>query len=138
MNNNKLNIDAYTQSLIKTSGVEEPSKNFTKNVMGQILKDPSVKVSFITKDDKNSNLWLILSIVAMVIGYGIFYFIRNGFTFGTRLKTVEYPEFFKFFTEFFTNLFQELSLSPYILIALLGVVVLVVMDKTIVRYLYSI
>ena len=37
-----------------------------------------------------------------------------------------------------TNLFQELSLSPYILIALLGVVILVVMDKTIVRYLYSI
>jgi hypothetical protein len=138
MNNNKLNIDAYTQNLIKMSGVEEPSKNFTKNVMGQILKDPAVNVSFITKDDKNSNLWLILSIAIMVIGYSVFYIIKNGFSVSSKLKTVDSPEYFKFFTEFFTNLFQELSLSPYIFIALLGVVILVVMDKTIIRYLYSI
>ncbi len=134
MNDNKLNIDNYTRELVKKGGLEHPDANFTKNVMSRILKDPSVKLNFVSKDDKQSNIWLFISIGAMIIGYSLFYFIKNGFNF----SSVETPGFLKVFMGFFSNLFNELSLSPYILLAVIGVIVLVVLDKTIVRYLYSI
>ena len=138
MNNNKLNTDNYTRKLVNMGGLEQPGSDFTRNVMSQILKDPSVKVSFITKDDKQSNIWLFIAIGAMSIGYSIFYFIKNGFSFTSDAGSFVAPGYFKVFVDFFSNLFTELSLSPYIFIALIGVVVLVVLDKTIVRYLYSI
>jgi len=138
MNSNKLNIDSYTRELVKKGGVEQPSDNFTKNVMSQILKNPSVKLNFVSKDDKQSNIWLFISIGAMIIGYSLFYFIKNGFSFTSISETVETPIYFKVLADFFSNLFNELSLSPYILLAVIGVIVLVILDKTIVRYLYSI
>ena len=138
MNSNKLNIDSFTSKLVNKSGVEQPDANFTKNVMRQILKDPSVKVNFITKDDKQSNIWLLVAVGAMIVGYSIFYFIKNGFNIHQSVGSVQTPSYLKLFADFFNNLFVELSLSPYILLALIGVVVLVIMDKTIVRYLYSI
>lgn len=137
MNNNKLNIDEYTKKLVQLSEKEEPSKDFTKGVMNKILLNPEVKVNFITKDDKNSNIWLVISILTMVIGYSVFSFIKGGFTFDGN-SSYEVPGYLQTFIKFFSSLFQELSFSPYIFIALLGVVLLVLMDKTIIRFLYSI
>jgi hypothetical protein len=136
MNDNKLNIDNYTRELVKKGSLEQPNANFTKNVMSRILKDPSVNLNFVSKDDKQSNIWLFISIGAMILGYSLFYFIKNGFR--SDAGSIEVPGLFKLLTNFFSNLFNELSLSPYILLAVVGVVVLVVLDKTIVRYLYSI
>ncbi len=138
MNNNKLNIDDYTRELVKKGGVEQPDANFTKNVMSQILKDPSVKLNFVSKDDKQSNIWLIIAVGVMILGYSVYYFVANGFNFTSLTGSIETPAYFKVLTDFFSKLFNELSLSPYILLAVVGVVVLVVLDKTIVRYLYSI
>ena len=73
MNGNTLNTDGYTSKLIKIAGKEEPSADFTKNVMGKILKDPLVEVNFISKDDEKSNIWLFLSIGVMIVGYAIYY-----------------------------------------------------------------
>lgn len=138
MNNHKLNIDDYTKELISKSEVEQPGKDFTKNVMSRILKDPSVQVSFITKDDRNSNLWLIISIVIMFVGSFVFYFIKNGFSFNNIEESLKTPSIFTFFANFIAKFWNELSLSPYILLALIGVVFLVVIDRTIVKYIYSI
>ena len=138
MNNNKLDIDTYTSKLVNKGGLEQPDANFTKNVMSKILKDPSVNINFITKDDKQSNLWLFISVGIMIIGYLFFYFIKNGFNLSQSVSSVQMPGYLKVFMNFFENLLGELSLSPYIFLALIGVVILVIMDKTIVRYLYSI
>jgi len=138
MNNNKLNIDNYTRELVKKSGIEQPNANFTRNVMSQILKDPAVKLNFVSKEDKQSNMWLFIAIGAMILGYSVFYFVENGFSFSSLTGSIEKPGYFKVLAHFFSNLFNELSLSPYILLAVIGVIVLVVLDKTIVRYLYSI
>jgi len=134
MNNNKLNIDDYTRELISRVKEDQPGKDFTKNVMSRILKDPSVEVSFITKDDKESSLWLILSVAIMFVGSIAFYFFKNGFDF----SHIQKPTIFTFFADFFAKFWNEMSLSPYILIALVGVIFLVVIDRTIVKYLYSI
>jgi hypothetical protein len=138
MNNNKLNIDNYTRELVQKNGLEQPSANFTRNVMSQILKDPSIKLNFVSREDKQSNIWLFIAIGAMILGYSVYYFIKNGFSFTSLNETVETPIYLKVIADFFSNLFNELSLSPYILLAVIGVIVLVVLDKTIVRYLYSI
>ena len=138
MNSSKFDIDGYTKKLVNKGDVKQPGSDFTKNVMSQILKDPSLKISFITKDDKRSNIWLFISIGVMIIGYIIFFFIKNGFSFSQSADTFQTPSYLSVFAEFFSKLWNELSLSPYILLALIGVVVLVIMDRTIVKYLYSI
>ncbi len=138
MNNKKLNIDEYTKKLVRKGDINQPGPDFTKSVMGQILKDPKVQVSLFTADDKKSNWWLFISVGVMFIAYLIYYFIKNGFNINSGNGLLESFGFVKAFSDFFINLFSELSISPFILLALIGVVVLVILDKTIVRYLYSI
>jgi hypothetical protein len=138
MNNKKLNTDEFTKELISKGGIQQPNSNFTINVMSQILKDPALKVNFISKDDKNSNIWLVIVISIMIVGFSTFYFIKNGLNFSNISEGFQTPSYFQAFADFFSQFWNEISLSPYILIALIGVVILVVIDKTIVKYLYSI
>ncbi len=138
MNNNKLNTDEFTKNLISKGEIQQPGSDFTKNVMSRILKDPAIKLSFITNDDKRSNIWLAISMVIMAVGFFIFYFIKHGLDFSQVSDGFQTPPYLSAFTEFFSKFWSELSLSPYILIALFGVILLVIMDKTIVKYLYSI
>ncbi len=137
MNNHKINIDEYTRKLVQISGVKQPAPDFTKGVMGQILKSPEVSVSFVTKDDKKTNVWLFIAVGSMLIGYIAYFFIKNGFGTGSGFSGLKMPEFVNAFVAFFSELFNELSFSPFILLALLGIIILVIMDKTIVKYLYS-
>lgn len=138
MNNNKLNTDEFTKKLISKGEIQQPDSDFTKNVMSRILKDPAIKVSFITNDDKQSNIWLAISMCIMVVGFFIFYFIKHGLDFSQVSDGFQTPAYLSAFADFFSKFWNELSLSPYLLIALFGVILLVIMDKTIVKYLYSI
>ncbi len=137
MNNKKLNIDKYTEELVQSVGFQQPDADFTKNVMSQILKDPEVNIRFVTADDKSSNIWLILSMVVITFGFFIFYYIEYGLNFNKVAEGFKSSGYLKIFSGFFAELWAELTISPYILIALAGVILLVVIDKTIVKYLYS-
>lgn len=137
MNNNKLNIDKYTKDLVSKAEIQQPATDFTKNVMNQLLKDPEVKVSFITKDDKKSNIWLIISMVILVLGFGIYYFLEYGMNLVKITEGFKSSTYLKALLGFFSELWLELTVSPYILVALIGVVFLVIIDKTIVKYFYS-
>lgn len=138
MNNKKINTDDFTKELISKVEIQQPGPDFTKRVMNRILKDPSVKVNFITDDDRRSNIWLIISMSIMVIGFFLFYFIKYGLNFSLISKDFQGQVYLKAFTDFFSEFWNELSLSPYILIALIGVLFLVFIDKAIVKYLHSI
>ena len=138
MNNNKINTDEYTKELVSKGGIQQPSSNFTLNVMSKILKDPAIKISFISNDDKKSNIWLAISMGIMVLGFFIFYLLKYGFDFSPVTNGLKESAHLNAFSNFFSQFWNELSLSPYILLALIGVVFLVVIDKTIVKYLYSI
>lgn len=138
MNNKKLNIDEFTKGLIQKGEIQQPASDFTKNVMSKILKDPAVKVRFITSDDKRSDIWLIISVCTLVVGFFIYYILMHGFNFSQVSSEFQTPGFFKAFTMLFSKLWAEISLSPYILIAFVGILLLVIIDKTIVKYLYSI
>jgi len=138
MNNNKLNTDEFTKKLISKAEIQQPGSGFTKNVMSRILKDPAVKVHFITNDDKRSNIWLAISIGIMVVGFFIYYFIMHGLNFSQVSDGFQTPAYLSASADLFSKFWSELSLSPYLLIALFGVILIVIMDKTIVKYLYSI
>ena len=138
MNNKEINTDKFTKELISRAGIQEPNVDFTKNVMSKILKDPSIKISFITKDDNNSSLWLVISMSIMFVGLSAFYFIKNGYSLASVSEGLQKPSYVNVFTDLFSKFTNELSLSPYILIALIGVLILVIIDKTIIKYLYSI
>jgi hypothetical protein len=138
MNNNKLNTDKFTKELISKGSIQEPSSDFTKIVMSKILKDPVIKVSFFTKDDSRSNIWLAISISIMPFGFFIFYFLKYGLNFSQVASSINESSLVNAFSDFFLKLWNELSLTPYIFLALIGVLFLVILDKTIVKYLYSI
>jgi len=138
MRKRQLNNDNYIRELIKKNGKEKPSVDFTKNVMAQILKDPAVQFNFsYTKDEKESKAWLFLSVIAMFIGYIFFVLFKNDFNLTKGLEHSFSTKYLKVFFDFFAQLYNELSLSPYVLIGLAGVIVLILIDKTIVRYLHS-
>lgn len=137
MNNKKLNTDKYTQDLISKGGIQQPASDFTKDVMSKILKDPEVHVSFVTSDDRKSNIWLIISMAIMVVGFFVFYYFYYGLNVDKVTSGLKTTVNTSAFADFFSKLWTELTISPYILIALAGVVLLVVIDKTIVKYLYS-
>jgi hypothetical protein len=105
--------------------------------MSQILKDPEVNVSFVTSDDRKSNIWLIISMAIMGVGFFIFYHFYFGLSVDKVATGIKSSVTTSAFTGFFTKLWAELTISPYILIALAGVILLVIIDKTIVKYLYS-
>lgn len=138
MKNKKIDTDDFTKELISKVGIQQPGVNFTKKVMNQILKDPSVKVNFITDDDRRSNIWLIISMGILAIGFFIFYVIRYGLNLSSISNEFHGQVYLKAFTDFFSEFWNELNLSPYILIALIGVLFLVFIDKAIVKYLHSI
>ena len=138
MNNNKLNIDEFTKKLISKGEILQPDSNFTKNVMGRILKDSATQVRFITSDDKQSKIWLVISMIIMIAGFFIFYFIKYGLDFSQISNGFQTPSYLQTLADFFSKLWIELSVSPYIFVALIGVVFLLLFDKTIVKYLYSI
>ncbi len=138
MNNKKIDIDKYTKDLISKTELVNPEKDFTGNVMNRIVKGPSVKLNFFVQDDKRSNFWLVFSIISMLVAYFIFNVIKNDFSLNRGIEILNTDTYIKLFVDFFSRLWNELSLSPYILIALLGVLVLVILDKSIVKYLYSI
>ena len=110
MKKNVSDIDKYTREILRRGEILQPRADLTKNVMRKILKDPSVNVHFVTKDDRESNLWLFLSVVALFIGYLLYYILKNGF----GEKSFKTPEYFTFFTSFFKDLWSEISISPYI------------------------
>lgn len=133
-----MNTDEFTKELIGKADILNPGKDFTKNVMSQILKDPAVKVDFITEDDKKSNIWLLISLGIMFAGFILFYFLRYGFNFKELTQGFQTPAFLIATADLLSKFWSEVSVSPYILVALIGVFFLVIIDKTIVKYLYSI
>jgi len=138
MNNKKLNIDDYTENLVKRSGIQKPSSDFTKSVMCKILRDPAVNVRFVTYDERKSNLWLMFAIVIMLVGTFGMYLIKYGANSEKFSEVFKSVTFIEVLSDFISGLWAELTISPYILLGLLGVIILVIIDKAIVRYIYSI
>lgn len=138
MNNHKLNIDDFTRELIRKGDFAQPGKDFTRNVMSQIIKDPAVKVNFVTNDDSKSNFWLIFTMFILIVGFIIYYIEKFGLNFSEISTGISSSGVFNIFSDLFSKLLGEISLSPYILVAFIGIVFLVIIDKTIVKYLYSI
>ncbi len=138
MSKKELKNDKSTRQLIQKSGKEEPSAGFTKNVMAQIIKDPAVQFSFsFTKDEKESKTWLLLSVAAMFVGYIFFFLFRNDFNLAKSFEHSLSAKYLKIFVDFIAQIYYELSLSPYVFIGLAGVIVLILIDKSVVKFLHS-
>ncbi|MGM0408370.1 MAG: hypothetical protein ACQERU_10315 [Bacteroidota bacterium] len=139
MNKKTTNIDKYTGRLIKQGGNVEPSADFTQNVMSQIVKDPAVKFNFsMIKDDKESKIWLLISIAAMFVGYFLFFFFKNGFNLEQSVNSLSSALYIQTLSDLFSQIYYELSFSPYVFIGLAGVLLLVLIDKTLIKLLHSI
>ena len=139
MNKKNSNIDKYTDRLIKQGGKVEPSADFTQKVMSQIVKDPAVKFNFsIIKDDKESRIWLFISIASMFVGYFLFFFFKNGFNLEKSVDSFSSALYFQSLSDLFSQIYYELSFSPYVFIGLAGVLLLVLIDKTLIKLFHSI
>lgn len=139
MNKKNINIDKYTERLIKKGEKVDPSAGFTQNVMAQIVKDPAVKLNFsVAKDDKESKIWLFISIATMFVGYFLFFFFKNGFNLERSVDSLSSALYFQSLSDLFSQIYYELSFSPYVFIGLAGVLLLVLIDKTLVKLFHSI
>ncbi|MGE0089197.1 MAG: hypothetical protein AB7S50_06945 [Bacteroidales bacterium] len=138
MKDNKVDIEKITGELIRKDAIQQPGADFTKNLMAKILKDPSVQVSYIKQDENKNNILLILLVLVMFIAYLGYYFYKNGLTKITETGAVPGMTYLQTASDFISRLWSEISLSPYILLSFIGIVVLILLDKYIVKYLYTI
>lgn len=138
MSKEEKNIDRNTRDLIQKNGKEKPSDSFTKNVMAQIMKGPSLEFNFsFTKDEKECKTCLFLSVAAMFIGYMFFVLLKNDFNLVKSFEHSFSAKYLNIFFDFFAQIYYELSLSPYVLLGLAGVIVLIIIDKSVVKFLHS-
>jgi len=138
MSKEEKNIDRYSRDIIQKNGKENPSDRFTKNVMAQIMKEPLLEFNFsFTKDEKESKTWLFLSVAAMFIGYLFFVLLKNDFNLVKSFEHSFSVKYLNVFFDFFAQIYHELSLSPYVLLGLAGVIVLIIIDKSVVKFFHS-
>lgn len=138
MKNKKIDIEKITRELIQKGEVQQPGADFTKNLMGRILKNPNVTVQFIKQEKDKNFIWVLLSLALVFIGYIAFFVYKNGLNSIAQAEKIHAISYLKSVFDFFTKLWSEFSFSPYILIAFLGIIILILFDKFIVKYLYSI
>jgi len=138
MKNINVDIEKITRELIQKVEVQQPGADFTKNLMATILKNPNITVQFVKEERDKNFIWVLLSILLMFIGYIGYFIYKNGLN--TIADAKEIPAFsnLKYGYDFFIRLWSELSFSPYILIAFLGILLLILFDKIIIKYLYTI
>ncbi|MGC9375929.1 MAG: hypothetical protein ACP5DQ_12935 [Bacteroidales bacterium] len=138
MSKEEKNIDRFTREIIQKNGKENPSDRFTNNVMAQIMKEPSLEFNFsFTKDEKENKTWLFLSVAAMFIGYLFFGLLKNDFNLVKSFEHSFSVKYLNVFFDFFAQIYYELSLSPYVLLGLAGVILLIIIDKSVVKFLHS-
>ena len=138
MKDNKVDIEKITRELIRKDGVQQPGADFTKNLMAKILKDPNVQVSYFKKDENKNNILLFLLAAVLLLAYIGYYIYKNGISKFTDADSMPGITYLQAASEFISKLWSEISLSPYIILSFIGIIVLVLLDKYIVKYLYSI
>ena len=137
MKTNKVDIEKITRELIRQNEVKQPGADFTKNLMGKILKDPNIQISFIKKDDDKNSIWVILTLVFMFLSYVGFYIYKYGLNSITQTDNLPGISYFKAAADFATKLWSEITFSPIILLSFIGIILLVLFDRYIIKYLYS-
>lgn len=138
MKDNKVDIEKITRELISKDIVQHPGADFTKNLMAKILRDPSVQVSYIKKDENKNNILLFLLVAVLFLAYIGYYIYKNGLSRFAETDSIPGMSSLQTASEFASKLWSEISLSPYILLSFIGIIALVLLDKYIVKYLYSI
>ena len=137
MKNKKVDIEKITHELIQKEGIQQPGKDFTKSLMAKILKDPNVQVSYIKKDEDKNNILLFLLIGVLFVAYIAYYIYKNGLSNLTDTKNIPGITYLHTTSDFFSKIWSEISMSPYIILSFVGIILLVVFDKYIIKYLYS-
>jgi len=138
MKDNKVDIEKITRELIRKEEVQQPGADFTKNLMAKILKDPNVQVSYFKKDENKNNILLFLLAAVLLLAYIGYYIYKNGISRFNDADSIPGITYLQAASEFVSKLWSEISLSPYIILSFIGIIVLVLLDKYIVKYLYSI
>jgi len=128
MNNSKLDSDNYTRELVNRVELGQASANFSENVMSEILKSSVHSIDKVTESDKRNNMLLFISLAVMILGYLSFVFINNGFSLSKSISSVQY--------QYYLKLITELNINPYILLSLVGVILIVVIDKIVDRKVF--
>jgi len=138
MKDKKVDIEKITRELIQKEGIQQPGADFTKSLMAKILKDPNVQVSYIKKDEGKNSILLFLLVGVLFLAYIGYYIYKNGINKLTETENIPGMTYLHTGSEFIAKLWSEISLSPYILLSFIGIILLVLFDKYIVKYLYSI
>jgi hypothetical protein len=138
MKDKKIDIEKITRELIQKEGIQQPGADFTKSLMAKILKDPSIQVSYIKKDEDKNSILLFLLIGVLFLAFIGYYIYKNGINKLNETDNIPGMTYLQTASDFISKLWSEISLSPYILLSFIGIIVLVLLDKYIVKYLYSI
>ena len=137
MKDKKVDIEKITRELIQKEGIQQPGADFTKSLMAKILKDPKIQISYIKKDDDKNSILIFLLIGVLFIAYIGYYIYKNGFGKLSETNNIPGMTYLHTASDFLSKFWSEISLSPYILLSLLGIILLLLFDKYIIKNIVS-
>ncbi|MFP4526278.1 MAG: hypothetical protein ACLFNL_07810 [Bacteroidales bacterium] len=126
------NIDKRTRELFQKTGFEKPSGNFTSEVMKKVRKER------IYGKSTYENLWQILLAAGLPLLYFLYRYLTGKINFIDELITgIKASNYFKFADLIADTFIYDISMSPAVLIGIISIVLLLVFDKIILKFIYS-
>ena len=126
------NIENITKELLLKGAVEDPSRNFTSNVMEHILsEDVSQAITYQPVISKTG--WMVAA--AIFIGFLITPFIAgNNISGETSSITTQIGDHIEMGMSFFSTFITGISISPHIWATVFGILLLASIDTFIGRF----
>ena len=134
MINGKDKSDNYLKNLIKKADIENPSPNFTDNVMNQIQAEQQPTAQLTGKTTGINNYYFLFAAGLAAVAYAVYYFISNEITlFPGDFDPILVPVFGKILASM-KDMFQSIQISSFTVVIIVAVIGLFVIDRLLRRF----
>lgn len=128
---NNFDIDNKTKELFDHLDLEHPSGGFSKRVMDRIEKEKAYKAQSLFSQN------LLIGIAVAVLYFGYHYFKTGRILPGNLLKEMDFSVYLEVLSSFFTQSFSMIDFSPFIIVSIAAIVILMLSDNILLRLMHS-
>ncbi len=124
---NNFDIENKTKEIFNHLETEKPSEDFTQKVMKRVEKEKAYKPF-------PAILRNLLIGLAAAVGIIIFNFYKTGSLLpGNLVKEIDLSVYFKVFNDFAEHVLSGIEFSPFIILSIIAIIVLMLSDQIMLR-----
>ena len=128
---NDAHMDENTRKIFKSLDQDQPQQSFTYDVMKKVEKERVYGNWF------GDNLWQIVLAVGLPLLYFLFQFLTSGSqSYSQLILSITNSSYFDFIRILSDKLLQDVTLSPFVFMGFVAILLLLVFDRLIIRLLH--